>query len=162
VSTSLPVIVDRSAPSCKHFTGLRKDRCKAGVLYESVRKDHDPIQYAYSAKARPPHYTSVRSFPCLGEYNVGGATCDKLELPTAEEIAAEEAEFAAMMDDTNAARKAIVAHLGGPWKKGMASSQGVIDCPVCKAEKALRFSRAGYNGHIHAACRTADCVSWME
>lgn len=52
--------------------------------------------------------------------------------------------------------------LGGPWRRGMAGECDTIDCPVCKGEKCLDFSRSGYNGHIHAACRTEGCVSWME
>ena len=38
---------------------------------------------------------------------------------------------------------------------------GEMDCPVCKAGR-LRYSRAGYNGHIHARCSTPSCVAWME
>lgn len=41
------------------------------------------------------------------------------------------------------------------------SGAGEIDCPVCKAAK-LRYSRAGYNGHVHAACMNDKCVRWME
>lgn len=63
---------------------------------------------------------------------------------------------------TGKARAAIVESLGGPWKRGMPGASGAIDCPVCSGPNSLRFSRAGYNGHIHAACTTEDCVSWME
>ena len=38
---------------------------------------------------------------------------------------------------------------------------GEMKCPVCK-EGTLRYSRAAYNGHVHARCSTADCVAWME
>lgn len=41
------------------------------------------------------------------------------------------------------------------------SGAGVMECPVCKKGK-LRYSRAGYNGHVHAACSTETCVRWME
>jgi len=41
------------------------------------------------------------------------------------------------------------------------SGSGELDCPVCKTGK-LRYSRSSYNGHIHAACNTKDCVRWME
>jgi hypothetical protein len=60
-----------------------------------------------------------------------------------------------------AARKAIVEHLGGPWKRGMAGAAGNIPCPVCNAGR-LHFTRAGYNGHVHAHCTTGGCVAWME
>jgi hypothetical protein len=88
---------------------------------------------------------------------------------THEEIEAEIAESNKRFEDTMTARKAIVEHLGGPWKKGMPSAGGTIDCPVCKLKfpqlttsARLSFSRSGYNGHIHARCSTADCVAWME
>lgn len=68
----------------------------------------------------------------------------------------------ALFDNTMKAREAIVTHLGGPWKKGKPSAGGVIDCPICSGKKTLRFSRASVNGHIHAACTTDNCVSWME
>ena len=41
------------------------------------------------------------------------------------------------------------------------SGAGEIDCPVCKKAK-LRYSRAAYNGHVHAACMSRTCVQWME
>ena len=56
------------------------------------------------------------------------------------------------------ARRAIVTHLDE--KKSPRSAAGEIECPNCKGR--LRFSRSGYNGHVHARCSTADCVSWME
>jgi len=67
-----------------------------------------------------------------------------------------------MEQNINVARRAIVAHLGGPWKSGMKDEYGAMDCPVCSSEGSLRFSRSGYNGHIHAWCTTEWCVSWME
>jgi len=47
---------------------------------------------------------------------------------------------------------------------GAKCGRGIIDCPVCKSGK-LRYSKAAYNdynGHIHAACTTKNCVRWME
>lgn len=81
---------------------------------------------------------------------------------TAEELAALEAEMNRRFELIGEARRAIVAHCGGPWKRGTPGASGEIDCPACGTEKSLRFSRAGYNGHIHAACTTEDCVRWME
>ena len=147
---------------CKHF-GAPADSptCAAGVKYADVTKDHEPIQYRYLGSPGTP-YTSRRSLPCLPNSNLGGAVCDKCELPTAEELAAEEAEIAKRFENVCTARTAIVASLGGPWKKGTAPGRGAIDCPVCGVANALHFSRAGRNGHIHAACLTKGCVAWME
>jgi hypothetical protein len=41
------------------------------------------------------------------------------------------------------------------------SGAGEMACPICEAGK-LRYSRSGYNGHVHAGCTTEGCVSWME
>lgn len=41
------------------------------------------------------------------------------------------------------------------------SGGGVMECPICKTGK-LHYSRAAYNGHVHARCTTLDCVAWME
>jgi hypothetical protein len=41
------------------------------------------------------------------------------------------------------------------------SGAGVMPCPVCKSG-TLRYSRSGYNGHVHAACSNCECVRWME
>jgi hypothetical protein len=145
---------------CKHFTGIAADACAAGVAYASVGKDHEPIRYQNGSFG--PVYTVTRSLPCIAERNLGGATCEKCDLPSAEEFAAEEAEMNARIERMGKARAAIVAHLGGPWKKGVTGARGVIDCPACGKPGALHYSRAGVNGHVHATCATAGCCSWME
>lgn len=130
---------------CKHYRAMfTHETCEAGVPYEKFK--------GQSFDNRP-------CFCKLGQTPPGG--CDKAEYPTAEEIAAEDAAIEKRLADTMTARKAIVEHLGGPWKKGTKGASGHISCPVCKTG-ALRFSRAGYNGHIHAGCTTDGCVSWME
>ena len=146
---------------CKHFNGTENPACKAGVKYLDVSLAHEPIEYVYDNRPRYPH-TLRRSLPCIQELNLGGATCEKCAYPTAAEIEAEAKEDARRWENLSTARAAIVQHLGGPWKKGMTGTYGVIDCPVCQGIKTLRFSRAGYNGHIHAKCVTSRCVAWME
>lgn len=129
---------------CRHFNGTQNDTCKAGVKYEDVR-DKDK-----------------RGLPCFRDDLGGGKHCDKCEFKTEAEVDAEVEESNKRFQSTMTARKAIVDHLGGPWKKGVGGASGAIDCPVCKIPKALKFSRAGYNGHIHAQCATKGCVCWME
>jgi hypothetical protein len=46
-------------------------------------------------------------------------------------------------------------------QKNCFTGAGKMDCPICKTGK-LRYSRAAYNGHVHASCSTDGCVSWME
>lgn len=53
-------------------------------------------------------------------------------------------------------------HWFEPMKqKNCFSGAGEMKCPVCKTGK-LRYSRSGYNGHVHAVCSTETCVRWME
>lgn len=132
---------------CKHYNGTVNDRCRAGAKYEEVRLGWGTKQF---------------SLPCFKDENPLGATCDKCEFRTPEEVAAEEAEMKQRMDNTMKARAAIVEACGGPWKKGTGGKSGRIGCPVCGKADALAFSRAGYNGHIHAQCSTSGCVGWME
>lgn len=133
-------------PWCKHYRGMSgKDVCEAGVEFKSLPN--------YGERA------FMASCPCFGPLHRG---CEKAEYPTAEELVAQEAEDEKRFQAIGKARVAIVDCLGGPWKRGMPGAVGAVDCPVCGGEGTLEFSRAGYNGHIHAGCSTADCVRWME
>lgn len=135
-------------PRCKHFTGIMNHRCDAGVKYETVRAERGPGKgYA---------------LPCLPDPGDPETVCFLCEFPTAEELAAEEAEHKRRFEMVGKARAAIVERLGGPWKRGTPGAEGVIDCPCCGGAKTLRFTRAGVNGHVHANCLTKGCVSWME
>ena len=91
-------------------------------------------------------------------------------------------EMKARFEQTNTARKAILAELKRRalekdpnvrtldpnnehrWHKpqdNYYSGAGEMACPICGTGK-LRYSRSGYNGHVHAACTTETCVRWME
>ena len=129
---------------CKHYRSMEHPTCNAGVAYESL-------------KGIP-----FKERPCFMRFGKTFSGCNKMDMPTPEEIANEEREIEARIENIGKARQAIVAHLGGPWKRGMPSAADVIDCPACGQAKALQFRRAGYNGHIHARCTTEGCVSWME
>lgn len=61
---------------------------------------------------------------------------------------------------TMKARSAIVEKIG-PFVKGVGRI-GKIDCPICSSVEALDYHRSGWNGHIHASCKTDGCVRWME
>lgn len=132
-------------PWCKHYAGMnQKTSCEAGVVFATL-----------------PHYGTSEFFaacPCFGPR--GG--CDRAVYRTAAELAAAEEELGRRWEAIGRAREAIVNSLGGPWKRGTAGSTGTIDCPVCGGAGTLRFSRSGYNGHVHAHCRTEECVQWME
>ena len=144
---------------CKHWAGIRPllsggdGKCQAGVSYYDVsaEKDRDKV--------------TINTLPCIAG-RCPQAMCAQRVFPTQEEVKQWEVErerlFEESFREVAQSRQAIVEHLGGPWKRGMPSAGGVIDCPVCGGVKTLRYSRAGYNGHIHARCKTEDCVSWME
>jgi hypothetical protein len=130
---------------CKHYRAMSEHQtCEAGVPYETFK--------GMGFDARPCFYTEGKPTP-------GG--CELAVYPTIEEIAARDAEIAKLLEAVATARAAIVEAIGGPWKKGMPPASGTITCPVCQKEEALHFSRAGYNGHIHARC-DSGCVAWME
>lgn len=86
------------------------------------------------------------------------------------------------MNEIRIARDAILEHLKLRFKEGdksvkphsgslspygegdqanYFSGAGEMACPVCK-EGTLRYSRAAYNGHVHACCSNPKCVRWME
>jgi hypothetical protein len=130
---------------CKHYRGMHeKETCEAGVAFKDL-----------PGRGTATYFDLC---PCFGP---NGHKCSKAEYPTVEEMAAHEAEMQLRFSNTVIARAAIV-ELIGEWKRGMPSVAGRVDCPVCKQSETLHFSRAGYNGHIHAKCKTDDCVGWME
>jgi hypothetical protein len=89
--------------------------------------------------------------PCMN----GGAGCTRFSALTEEEMDAKEREITELLGRTTKARSKIVEATGGKRRVS-----GSIPCPVCKKSE-LSYSVAS-NGHIHAACRTAGCVRWME
>jgi hypothetical protein len=130
---------------CKHYRAMSNhDACKAGVLFATLRGI--------------PH----EQCPCFSQQPESvPVACSLAVYRTPEEIEAEEKWLKERIANVGKARTAIVEHLGGPWKRGMAGASGQIPCPVCSTGN-LRFSRAGINGHVHAQCNTPDCVGWME
>lgn len=136
----------RSTVFCDHYRAMSEHKtCELGVEYSKFDGMKFEARPCFGVRGEPPH-----------------PGCDLVQLPTPEQLAARDEEIRKRIESIGAARTAIVDHLGGKWKKGMAGSVGVIDCPVCEGERTLAFTRAGYNGHIHARCDTVDCVSWME
>lgn len=130
---------------CVHYNGTVNNCCEAGVNYRQMVGGEN-LGWAIRTPCFADHVTTI--------------ACDKLRLPTAEEIAADKKAVQDSLDKFGKAREAIVAALGGPWKKGTPGASGSTVCPNCQG--TLHYSRAGSNGHIHARCSTANCVAWME
>jgi hypothetical protein len=129
---------------CKHYNAMAIHAiCEAGVDYASLP----------SFQRR--NFSSV--CPCFGP-NRG--SCDKAEYPTPEELVEAEKLVDQQFENVDVARGAILNEIG-PWREGIADS-GRIDCPICKMEKSLAYSRSKHNGHIHGNCATKNCVNWME
>lgn len=125
------------------------------------------IHYGYERGKGPvceagqnPSQWKYGDSPCFldkqGQSKPGAAHCECLRRPTAEEIAAHHGWLAERMNRTAVAMAAIE-----PFRKTHRGRGAEIDCPVCKQGK-LGFSIAASNGHCHARCTTAGCVSWME
>lgn len=140
---------------CKHYAGMHeKTHCDAGVEYQSVRVDHDPIKYRASS-GDTTTYERRTSYPCLPRFDVFGCQCEKREFRTRQEIEAEERENADRFRRIAKALESIHA-----VAKGRRGIGGDIECPNCKG--TLRFSIASYNGHIHARCSTDGCMAFMQ
>lgn len=125
---------------------MHNETCEAGVSYEALAGKEPRI---------------FNRLPCFldegGKLKPGRVHCDKLRLPTAEEIAAHEQWFEGRMNVMRTVMTGIK-----PWRekwKGKSHSE-VVACPACNGR--LRLSIAAYNGHVHGNCETAGCVSWME
>ena len=126
----------RRLATCRHFTGIQNDTCGAGVEYRSVRDTSGP---------------GMARWPCTGDDCP--IVCEKKSAFTAEEVDAQERRLTETLAHIGAARAAIV-------KTGQQS--GRVDCPRCGGKGALRFTVSGCNGHVHAACKTTECLAWME
>lgn len=149
---------------CIHFNGTQNRACDAGVVY---------------AEAFGTSPGSACRAPCIQEYKSSDVVdgkrvevwkpwerrgqevmpCAKFQLPTPEEIAEGDAEFARHMD-----RMRLVMTAVKPWRtwsrKNRVAKQEVVECPACKGR--LHLSQSAYNGHVWGNCETEGCVSWME
>lgn len=171
---------------CVHYAGFAKPNrglekvthCKAGVEYASVAK---PASWRHDDDS--PHTAFKEAHPCFQDQAALTDGCAKCRYPSPEEIAKRDAEISQMLSGVATARSAIIADLkrrheagdstvkmnksvdaecfDGHGPTNYVSGTGKIDCPVCKTGK-LGYSRAGYNGHVHAGCTTENCVRWME
>lgn len=171
---------------CVHYAGFANiqkglekiTHCEAGVEYDSVKKE---IDFTYS-RGEGITYKGSAAYPCFKYQTHLTDGCQKCRFKTPEEIKAHHDETMAFVTKMDTARKAIVTDLYARYhdhdktvfavEKSRAHrwhhpqdnyfcGAGIMKCPCC-ADGKLRYSRAAYNGHIHAHCSTDGCVSWME
>lgn len=138
---------------CRHYSGTINPRCAADVHYIELAGPGprgDNTGYGHRLPCNP----AWEHDPKHGER----VTCERYAPLTDEEWAAKEAKREAAFDR---ARKA------GPLfdrirreNKGR-SNRGSDPCPAC-GNGTIMWSIAGYNGHIHARCSTAGCISFMQ
>lgn len=133
--------IAQSVGRCVFFTGLQHGVCEAGVKYDDVNQ------------RRPG------GLPCLCDIRTSeqpDAECPKRRWTTREEAEKEIADSNAAFERVNTCLKAIREKHGKARGLG-----GSMPCPVgCGGE--LRYSIAGYNGHVHGRCSTEGCASWMQ
>lgn len=131
--------------TCQHFTGIQNKSCKAGVVYEELFGSGP----GWAAR-----------LPCTSDDDVP-IRCDKQSLMTREQAEAEVSKDEAKM---KVLLNAVCLAHEHAHEKGLgvgSGGQGEMPCPK-ECGGTLRYRVASYNGHMHAACSTKDCLSWME
>lgn len=136
---------------CKHYSGREimlgnEKKCKAGI---------DPV-FSYCDGS----YSGwIKRAPCFKD-NVDAPHCPAAVFPTQEEVAAEYAAFEVYLENfmkyMPVARENIIVIVQETGKHS-----GMTKCPKCGG-LGLRWTHSTVNGHIHAQCKTADCLGWME
>lgn len=128
--------------SCRHFNGSQNKKCLAGIEYLDI----------------PP-----KTMPCIPRSVNGRETwpCEKFEIMSIADAEKEADErlvkYERGVKARHAAKDDAKAHGYGKGHGGV----GAVPCPGCQGG-TLRYSVAGYNGHMHGKCSTSGCVSWME
>lgn len=140
--------------TCKHFNGHRNQTCEAGVRYDDVTPDPKGVGCACRRPCQTEPFS--QSAAHLDEHARRGS-CDKLELPSKEDVEAHEKAVQRMMDNFR-----LSLSLTAKIKKDHKSEDwnGEEECPVCKGRLFIRHS--GYNGHTWGKCQTTNCLAWIE
>lgn len=116
---------------------IENSACAAGVNYLALAGVAKPV----------PDW--LERLPCFGD-RASVKPCDKRQLPTREQIQAEQDEIA---ESFGMVMKAIAA------MKATKLPAGEIPCPKCSGR--LYFATAS-NGHTRGQCETENCVGWIE
>lgn len=131
--------------SCRHFNGIQNKKCQAGVEY------------------KPWNQATNEAMPCLPESINGRSVweCASFEMMSREEAEQEADARLVKVERTTKARHAAKDDAKAKGYRKGAGGHGKLPCPCCDGG-TLQYSVASYNGHMHAKCTTAGCVSWME
>lgn len=123
----------RRYASCKHFTGMHKGHCAAGVFYDSVRVEHAPLPTLFDGS------TTGVSHPCLMNLNPAGAVCDRCVPPTEADLEAEALETERILNAVDAGRS-----------------------PCCNAALDERAVVADEHGKRIGPRYCASCGKWVD
>lgn len=157
MTKELELKVEEKMQRCRHAFVERGDqRCRIDIDVRAL-VGGDDLGWVLRIPCRP-----------IGKANKERATCESFSPYTREE-----AETLVREREESLAKslKAIVAVHEDAHSKGYGKAtskephlKGGVDsmkCPFCP-DGTLRYSVASVNGHLHAACTTKGCVSWME
>lgn len=138
---------------CKHFTGIYRDECcGAGVNYRALVGGPD-LGWAIRLPCTPLLMKHAKAEDVV--------TCDKRESWTREEAEQRIDKRAAAMERFFSAHKAAKADAKAKGYRTGHAGAGELSCPACEGG-TLRYTVAACNGHMHGACSTKGCASWME
>lgn len=145
---------------CIHFNGMLNKLCARGVAYDQFHPGKPCIQTLSKAANGSTYFrpgevaASTKPFPGAQPKE----RCPFYEEPTDEQVQADRAEAEVFFKRAEAALR-----VASDWRvrpKPTEDRRGTVECPVCKGK--LHLSQSSYNGHVHGACETPGCVSWME
>jgi len=143
--------IDFDRNYCEHYKpvlgNIRADYCALGCG-ASERMDA-------GRKAGQPNMT-----PCIGGHNATDvlALCPQWVRRSQEHAKKRADSIEQMFRQMELSGPAISAWREYPKPKS--DRREVIQCPVCNGR--LHLSQSSYNGHVHAHCETAECISFME
>lgn len=123
----------------------REHLCAAGMDCQKIPRE-------------APEGEKVKWAPCIK----GHLVADPLSLcPHWERKSLESAEAYADSVERSLNMLAKAMPVISEWrKKPPKGKTEIIECPVCGG--SLVLSQSSYNGHVHAACETENCVAFME
>ncbi len=134
--------------TCKHFTGTQHKQCACGVVYETLFKEGREIPCLVLTRDMATDKRTLEDRK---------RECPKIQMQSAEEIAAREAELNATIERFKKLGPIIKA---AKVKYKGQSHQWIEACPICG--KNLHLAISSYNGHMRGQCETKDCAWWME
>lgn len=102
-------------------------------------------------RADVEYHSLVGRLPCVADPGENIAKCNLCDRYSDEEVSAIKARRRESIAFVIAAISEIAKIEG---------SFGEIECPKCKGR--LNWTRASYNGHVHAKCKTDKCVSFLQ